>query len=108
MRKRATADRLHEIGELCVGCQLVLAGRSDVEDLAAQWHYCLRLAIARLLGAAAGRVPFDDEEFGAFEACVRAVGELAGKARFLSRSLARNFLLGAAAQPLFGALDDEI
>ena len=39
---------------------------------------------------------------------VGAVGELAGQAQLLRRGLARDFLLGAAAQPLLGALDDEI
>ena len=39
---------------------------------------------------------------------VGAIGELAGQAQLLHRGLARGFLLGAAAQPFVGALDDEI
>ena len=39
---------------------------------------------------------------------VGAVGELAGQPQLLHRGLARDFLLGAAAQPLVGALDDEV
>ena len=53
-------------------------------------------------------VALDDEQFGAFGCRVGAVGELAGQAQFLHRGLARDFLFGAAAQPLVGALDDEI
>ena len=108
MRERAAADRLHQVGELGVGGQLVLAGGGDVEDLAAQGQDGLGLAVARLLGAAAGRVALDDEQFGAFGRGVGAIGELAGQAQLLHRGLARGFLLGAAAQPLVGALDDEI
>ncbi|MGY4595298.1 hypothetical protein ACVWXL_003044 [Bradyrhizobium sp. GM22.5] len=63
LREHAAADRLHEVGELRVRRQLVLAGGRDVEDLAAQRQHGLGLAVARLLGAAAGRVTLDDEEF---------------------------------------------
>ena len=85
-----------------------MVGGGDVEDLAAQRQDRLGLAVARLLGAAAGRVALDDEQFGAFGGGVGAVGELAGQAQLLHRGLARDFLFGAAAQPLVGALDDEI
>ena len=42
------------------------------------------------------------------EADARAVGELAGQAELAHRGLARDVLFLAAAQPLLGALDDEI
>ena len=54
------------------------------------------------------RVALDDEQFRAFGGGVGAVGELAGQAQLLDRGLARDFLLGAAAQPLVGAFDHEI
>ena len=108
LRAGAAADRLHQIGELRIGGELVLGGGSHVEDFSAQRKNRLGLAVARLLGAAAGRVALDDEQFGAFGGRIGAVGELAGQAQFLHRGLARDFLFGAAAQPLVGALDDEI
>ena len=108
MRAGAAADRLDQVGELGVGGELVLGRRCDVEDFSAQGQHGLRLAVARLLGAAAGRVALDDEQFGAFGRGVGAIGELAGQAQLLHRGLARDFLFGAAAQPLVGALDHEI
>ena len=62
MRERSAANRLHQVGKLRVRGQLFLAGGGDVEDLAAQRQHGLVLAVARLLGAAAGRVALDDEE----------------------------------------------
>ena len=66
MRAGAAAERLDQIGELCVLRQLVLAGGRDVEDFAAQRQHGLGAAVARLLGRAAGAVAFDDENFRAF------------------------------------------
>ena len=43
---------------------LVDAGALDVEDLAAQRQHRLVLAVAALLGGAAGGVALDDEHFG--------------------------------------------
>ena len=54
VRAGAAAERLDQIGKLGVLRQLVLAGRGDVENLAAQWQHGLRAAVARLLGGAAG------------------------------------------------------
>src|SRR4051812_35293987 len=76
MRERAAADRLHQVGKLGIGGELVLGGGRDVEDFSAQGKDRLGLAVARLLGAAAGRVALDDEQFGAFLRAVGAVGEL--------------------------------
>ena len=80
----------------------------DVEDLAAQRHHGLGLAIACLFGAAAGRIALDDEQLASFAGRIGTIGELAGQAQFLHRGLAGNFLFGAPAQPFVGALDDEI
>ena len=55
MRAGAAAERLHQIGELRVLRQLVLAGGGDVQNLAAQRQHRLGGAVARLLGGAAGR-----------------------------------------------------
>src|SRR5204862_5597336 len=100
----AGAERLHQIGKLLVAGELVLAGRGDVEDFSPQRQNSLRGAVARLLGRAAGRVALDDEQLGALRGGVGAVGELAGEAQLARRALALRFLLGAAAQPLVGAL----
>ena len=61
MRAGAAADRLHEVGNLCVGSHLVARGGCDVQNLAAQGQDRLRLAVARLLGAAACGVALDDK-----------------------------------------------
>ena len=58
---------------------LVEARAFDVEDLAAQREHGLVLAVAALLGGAAGRVTLDDEEFGLGRILLLAVGELAGQ-----------------------------
>ncbi len=108
MRAGAAAERLHQVGELLVLRQLVLAGGGDVEDLAAQRQDRLRGAVARLLGRAAGGIALDDENLGALGGAVGAVGELAGQAQLAHRGLARDVLFLAAADALLGALDDEV
>ena len=108
VRAGAAAERLHQIGELLVLRELVLAGGRDVEDLAAQRQDGLRGAVARLLGRAAGRVALDDEDLGALGGAVGAVGELAGQAQLARRGLARDILFLAAADALLGALDHEV
>ncbi len=42
---------------------LVVHGFFYVEDLSSQWQYCLELAVASLLCAAACGVTFDNEQF---------------------------------------------
>ena len=88
-RARAAAERLDQVGDLLVGGELVVAGAGDVEDLAAQRQHRLAGAVARLLGRAAGRIAFDDEDFGAGGGILRAVGELAGQPQLAHRALAR-------------------
>ena len=104
----AAAERLHQVGELLVLRELVLAGAGDVEDLSAQRQHGLAGAVARLLGRAAGRVALDDEDLRALRGGVGAVGELAGQAQLARRALALGLLLLAAADALVGALDHPV
>ncbi|MBA7621943.1 hypothetical protein ES703_29313 [subsurface metagenome] len=104
----AGAERRDQRADLLGAQHLVEARALDIEDLAAQGQHGLEFAVASLLGAAAGRVALDDEKFGAVLGAVGAVGELTGQAQLLHRGLARDFLLGAAAQPLLGAFGDEV
>src|SRR3546814_4279527 len=57
------AEREREVGDFLIGADLVGAGARDVQDLAADRQDRLRLAVARLLGAAAGAVALDDKQF---------------------------------------------
>src|SRR5215210_925692 len=104
----AAAERQAEVGDLAVGADLLGGGASDVEDLAADREDRLDLAVARLLGGAAGAVALDDEQFGALGAVGGAVGELAGEAQLAGagRGLALDLALGAALEPFLHALDD--
>ena len=61
----ATAKRELEIGDFIVRADLLGGGRSNVQDFTPDRQNRLRLAVARLLGAAACAVAFDDEQFGA-------------------------------------------
>ena len=63
-----------------------------VQDLAAQRHDGLELAIARLLRRAAGGVAFDQEQLAALRILRRAVGELARQRRTADDALARDRL----------------
>ena len=59
------ADGGDQVGEFLVRRAPCAVGRSfAVEDLAAQRQHGLRVVVAALLGRAAGRVAFDDEQFG--------------------------------------------
>src|SRR5690606_38557837 len=71
---RAAAEREDQVGDFAVGADLVGGGAGDVEDLAADGEDRLALAVARLLGAAAGAVALDDEQLGFRIAFARAVG----------------------------------
>src|SRR5688572_4763686 len=95
-------ERETEVSDLGVGADLVGGGAGDVENLAADRQDRLGLAVARLLGAAAGAVAFDDEQLGLAGTFARAVGELAGQAELAraGRGLALDLALGLAAKPL--------
>ena len=74
---------------ISVFCEdLVDARLLDVEDLAAQRQHRLGVAVAALLGRAAGGVALDDEQLGERGVLDRAVGELARQRRVLERRLA--------------------
>ena len=68
----------------------------DVDDLAAQRQHRLGVAVAALLGRAAGGVALDDEQLGQARVADRAVGELAGQGRVLERRLAAGQVAGLA------------
>src|SRR5260370_12551780 len=108
MGARGGAEGLHEAGKLLVLRGLVLAGGSDVEDFPPQRQHRLRGAVARLLGRAAGRVAFDDEDLGALRRGIGAVGELAGEAKLPPRGLARDLLLLPPADALVAAPAPEL
>ena len=63
-----------------------------VEDLAAQRQDGLEILVACLLGAAAGRVAFHQEQFGARQVLADAVGQLAGQSWALRDLLAYDLL----------------
>ena len=58
---RSAAERLDQVGDLLIGDDLGAGRGSDVEDLAADRQDRLRLAVARLLSAAAGAVALNDK-----------------------------------------------
>ena len=68
----------------------------DVEDLALQRQDRLGLAVAALLGRAAGGVALDDEQFGQRRIFFLAVGQLAGQAGDIQRALAARQVAGLA------------
>src|SRR5258705_12687384 len=103
----AAAERLDQIRDLLVGAHLLGRRAGDVEDLALQGQDRLRLAVACLLGRAAGAVALDEEDLGAERAAAAAIGELAGQAQLARRRFAREALL-TAALALLGALDDVV
>ncbi len=65
----AGARRGDERLDLLVAEHLVDTRTLDIEDLAADRQDRLEARVARLLGAAAGAVTLDDEEFGLFARC---------------------------------------
>uniref|UniRef100_A0A914YGX1 Uncharacterized protein n=1 Tax=Panagrolaimus superbus TaxID=310955 RepID=A0A914YGX1_9BILA len=77
-----------------------------VEDLAAQRQDRLEILVARLLGAAACRVTFHQEQLGARQVLADAVGQLAGQGRALRDLLADDQLLSLQART--GALDGDL
>src|SRR4051812_1412832 len=84
----AGADRGDERLDLLVAQDLVDPRALDVEDLAAEGKHRLCVAVAALLGRAAGGVALDDEDLAQGRVLNRAVGELARQARVLERALA--------------------
>src|SRR5690606_12664783 len=62
----------------------------DVQNLAANGQHGLELAVAALLGRAAGRIALDDEHLGYDGIAALALGELAGERVQVERALARD------------------
>ncbi len=100
------AEGLDQVAQLLVGAQAVAGGAGDVEDLAPERQHRLGLAVARLLGRAAGGIALDQEDLRALGGALAAVGELAGQAHLAGRGLARELARLAAALALLGAVDD--
>jgi hypothetical protein len=76
-RRRGDGDVVHLLG----GEDLAGVHLPGVQDLAAQGQDRLELAVAGLLGAAAGGVALHQEQLGALRVLAGAVGELAGQGR---------------------------
>ncbi len=77
-----------------------------VQDLAAQRHDGLEVLVAGLLGAAAGRVTFHQEQLGAGQVLADAVGQLAGQGGALGDLLAHHQFFGLQARA--GAFDRQL
>ena len=87
---------------------LVEARPLDIEDLAAQGQHRLEGAVARLLGAAAGRIALDQEQLGFGGIALLAVGELAGKRGHVERALAPRQLARLARRLARGRRFDDL
>jgi hypothetical protein len=88
LHARVAADRHRQVVHFGGGEHAGAVDFPGVEDLAAQRQDRLELAVARLLGAAAGGIAFDQEELGAAQVLRNAVGELAGQGGALGDLLA--------------------
>src|SRR3989441_538842 len=89
VRADAGAHGRDEQPDFVVGQDLVVARLLRVDDLAAQGQHGLRLAVAALLGRAAGRVALDQEQLAVLRVPLRAVGQLGGQALVVTPALAR-------------------
>ena len=67
--------------DFVVGQHMIEPRLFDVQDLAAQRQNGLEMPVAPLLGAAAGAVALDEEDFAARGIALGAVGQLARQAR---------------------------
>src|SRR5579864_599509 len=105
---RAAAERKGEVRELLIGAQPVARRRGDIEDLAAQRKDRLGLALACLLGRAAGAVAFDEKNLRAFGIRAAAIGKLAGQSQLARGGFALEIALLLAARAILRALDDGI
>src|SRR5262249_21325277 len=88
----AAAERGDEGRDLLRAQHLVEARALDVQDLAAERQDRLELAVASLLGGAAGALALDEEELRLARVALLAVSELAGQGRELERALALHHL----------------
>src|SRR5579872_2241977 len=81
-------ERRDQRADLLRAQHLVEPRTLDIENLAAQRQHRLEFAIAALLGAAAGGIALDDEQFGFGGIALLAVGQLAGERCDIERALA--------------------
>ena len=75
------SGRIFSLDEHLVDARLL-----DVEHLAEHGQDGLEVAVAALLGRAAGRVALDDVQLAALRVALLAVGQLAGQRRALERA----------------------
>ncbi len=99
----AAAQGLDQVAELLVFLEARLRGASDVENLAPERQHRLTGPVAGLLGRAAGRVAFDQEQLGVSCPGLGAIGQFAGQAQAPGGALAADLALPAPAQPFLGA-----
>ncbi len=104
----AGTERRDERSDLLAAEHAIEAGALDIEDLAAQRQHRLVLAVAPLLGRAAGRIALHDEQLRAVHGRARTVGELAGQAQLAGGRGAGDLLVLAPLQPLLGPLQHEL
>ena len=86
------ADRDADVVHLLRAEQLAGLDLPCVENLAAQRHDGLRLAIASLFRRAARRIALDEEELREIRLLARAIGELTGQRRSRDDALAHDLL----------------
>ena len=105
---KAAAQSEGEVGDFAVGADFVGCSAGHIEDFAANGEDRLRLAIPRLLGAAACPIALDDEQFGLAFAFAGAIGELAGQAELAGAGggFALDLALGFAGEALVHPLED--
>ena len=106
MRAGVDAERDADVVDLLRREQLGRVDFPGVQDLAAQRHHGLVLAVARLLRGAAGRIALDEEQLGVRRLLDRAVGELARQRGARDDALAHDGLRGF--QPVLRVLDREL
>ena len=88
LRPDAGAQRLDQRTDFTAGQHAVEPGALHVQYLAAQGQDGLVLAVAAILGAAAGGIAFDQEQFRFDRITLLAIGQLAGQARHFEHALA--------------------
>ena len=84
----AGAERRDERDDLLRAHELLEARALDVQDLAAQRQDRLELAVASLLGRAAGGIALDEVDLAQRRIALLAVGELARQAHAVEHALA--------------------
>ena len=102
----AGAHRLDQSPDFLGRQHPVEARALDVEDLALQGEDRLGVAVAALLGRAAGGITLDQEELGFGRILFLAIGKLAGKRGHAEHALAAGFARLAGGLARRGGIDD--